>query len=100
MKKEKPIAVYGAIAANVFIAATKYVVSFISGSSAMLAEAIHTTADTGNELLLLLGLRRSRKPPEDTHPIGHGRELYFWSLIIATLDWIVWLREKQHKVAR
>ena len=85
MGNEKPIAVYGAIAANLVIAALKYSVSFITGSSAMLAEAIHSTADTGNELLLLLGLRRSRKPPDNTHPLGHGRELYFWSLIVAIM---------------
>jgi Predicted Co/Zn/Cd cation transporters len=53
------------------------------GSLAMLAEAIHTTADTGNELLLFLSLRRSRKAPDDTHPLGHGRELCCWSLIVA-----------------
>ena len=85
MKEEKPIAIYGAIAANVAIAAAKYVVAVITGSSAMLAEAIHTTADTGNELLLLFGLRQSRKPADETHPLGHGRELYFWSLIVAIL---------------
>ncbi len=85
MKEEKPIAVYGAIAANLFIAATKFVVAFITGSSAMLAEAIHSTADTGNELLLLLGLRRSKKPVDRTHPLGYGPELYFWSFIVAIL---------------
>ena len=83
MKEEKPIAVYGAIAANLAIAVMKFVVSLITGSSAMLAEAIHSTADTGNELLLLLGIKRSKKPPDDKHPLGHGRELYFWSLIVA-----------------
>ncbi len=85
MKEEKPIAIYGAIAANVVIAAAKYVAAFVTGSSAMLAEAIHTTADTGNELLLLFGLKQSRKPADDIHPLGHGRELYFWSLIVAIL---------------
>jgi cation diffusion facilitator family transporter len=85
MQNEKPITVYSAIAANLFIAGTKYVVASITGSSAMLAEAIHSTADTGNELLLLLGLRRSRKPPDKAHPLGHGRELYFWGLIVALM---------------
>jgi cation diffusion facilitator family transporter len=85
MVEEKPIVVYGAIAANFVIAAMKYVVAFLTGSSAMLSEALHSTADTGNELLLLLGLHRSKKPPDDSHPLGHGRELYFWSLIVAIL---------------
>jgi|SRR6185369_15712178 len=82
MGNEKPITVYSAILANLVIATMKFVVSFITGSSAMLAEAIHSTADTGNELLLLLGFRRSKKPANDKHPLGYGRELYFWSLIV------------------
>jgi len=85
MKKEKPIVVYGAIAANFVIAAAKYIVAFMTGSSAMLSEALHSTADTGNELLLLLGLHQSQKPPDQWHPFGHGQELYFWSLIVAIL---------------
>lgn len=85
MGNEKPIVVYGAIAANLIIAISKYVVALITGSSAMLSEAIHSTADTGNELLLLLGLHKSKKPPDESHPLGHGRELYFWSLIVAIL---------------
>ncbi len=85
MKEEKPIVVYGAMAANIVIAVLKYIVAFITHSSAMLSEAIHSTADTGNEILLLLGLRQSRKPPDNTHPAGHGRELYFWALIVAIM---------------
>jgi cation diffusion facilitator family transporter len=85
MKKESPITVYSAIAANLFIAAVKFVVSFITGSSVMLAEAIHSTADTGNELLLLLGFKRSKKPADRKHPFGHGQELYFWGLVVAIL---------------
>lgn len=85
MGEEKPIVVYGAIAANFVIAAMKYVVAFITGSSAMLSEALHSTADTGNELLLLLGIHRSKRPPDKMHPIGHGREIYFWSLIVALI---------------
>lgn len=82
---EKPIAVYGAMASNLIIAVFKYIVAFVTGSSAMLSEGIHSTADTGNQLLLLLGLRQSRKPADDTHPFGHGQELYFWSLIVAII---------------
>jgi len=83
MENEKPITVYAAIVSNLVIAIMKFIVTFITGSSAMLAEAIHSTADTGNELLLLLGIHQSRKPVDETHPMGHGRELYFWGLIVA-----------------
>jgi cation diffusion facilitator family transporter len=84
-KSEKPIVVIGAIIANVVIAAIKYIAAIISGSSAMLSEAIHSTADTGNELLLLFGRHQSQKPPDPAHPFGHGREIYFWGLIVAIM---------------
>jgi cation diffusion facilitator family transporter len=82
---ESATAVYGAIAANVAIAVTKFAVAGITGSSAMLSEGIHSLVDTGNGALLLVGMRRSQRPSSQEHPFGHGKELYFWSLIVAVL---------------
>jgi cation diffusion facilitator family transporter len=84
-KSETPITVYGAIAANLLVAILKFIVAAITGSSAMLSEGIHSTADTGNQLLLLFGIHQSKKPADESHPFGHGQELYFWSLIVAII---------------
>ena len=85
MATESPIAIYGAIAANVAIAVTKFIVAGVTGSSAMLSEGIHSAVDTGNGVLLLVGSRLSERPATQEHPFGHGKELYFWSLIVAVL---------------
>lgn len=74
---------YVAIIANVCIALCKYFAAAYTGSSAMLAEAFHSSVDTGNELLLLWGLHRSTRPPNPLHPFGHGKVLYFYSLLVA-----------------
>ena len=78
-------AVYAAAAGNLLVALTKFIAFAWTGSSAMLSEAIHSVVDTGNQLLLLYGMHRAAKPPDVTQPLGYGRELYFWSFIVALL---------------
>jgi cation diffusion facilitator family transporter len=77
------IAILGAFAANLLIAIFKFIAAAITGSSAMLSEGIHSLVDTGNTGLLLFGEYRSKKTPTANHPFGFGRELYFWSMVVA-----------------
>jgi cation diffusion facilitator family transporter len=74
-----------ALCANSAIAVAKGVAAFFTGSGAMLAEAIHSVADAGNQLLLILGLRQTRKAPTDDHPLGFGKSIYFWSFLVAVI---------------
>lgn len=85
MAQESKLPIYGALGANIGIAVIKFIAASVTGSSAMLSEGIHSTVDSGNELLLLLGISRSKKPADQGHPFGHGKELYFWSLIVGIL---------------
>ncbi|MGY4480066.1 cation diffusion facilitator family transporter [Bradyrhizobium sp. USDA 3364] len=77
--------VYAALAGNVLVAATKIGAAAWTGSSAMMSEAVHSVVDSTNEVLLLYGYHRASRPPDESHPLGYGRELYFWSFIVALL---------------
>jgi cation diffusion facilitator family transporter len=85
MAHSSRIVVYAALAANVAIAVAKFVAAALTGSAAMLSEGVHSLVDSVNEVLLLYGLKRSQQPPNRLHPLGFGRELYFWSFIVALL---------------
>ena len=77
--------IFFALGANMAIALAKILAALFTGSGAMLAEAIHSLADTGNQLLLIMGIRKAKKPPSPDFPLGHGKEVYFWSFIVALM---------------
>ena len=104
MKEESPKAIFYALAANFGIAVCKFGAAAFTGSGSMFAEAIHSTADCGNQLLLLLGLKRSQAPADVLHPLGSGREIYFYSMLVALLLFFVGgafsVYEGVHRVAQ
>jgi len=81
--------IYAALAGNSLIAVTKFAAATVTGSSAMFSEGIHSMVDTGNQVLLLHGMRKARKPPCKRFPFGHGKEIYFWSFAVAILIFAV-----------
>ena len=85
MAGESTLAVVAALLGNAALVILKGIATAVTGSAAMLAETCHSIADTGNQLLLMLGMRLSRRPPDSLHPFGHGRDVYFWAFVVAMM---------------
>ena len=89
MAKESKLPIYASIAANIAIAILKFIAAAVTGSSAMAAEGVHSLVDSTDGGLLLVGHWRSRQPADETHPFGYAHELYFWSLLVAVLFFVL-----------
>lgn len=85
MASGSKMVIFAALIGNSLISVTKFIAAAITGSSAMLSEGIHSLVDTGNQVLLLHGLKQAKKPADESFPFGHGKEVYFWSFIVAIL---------------
>ena len=81
--------IFAALTGNFLIALTKFIAFFVTKSSAMLSEGVHSVVDTGNQILLLYGLRKAQKPADEQFPFGHGKEVYFWGFIVAIMIFTV-----------
>jgi cation diffusion facilitator family transporter len=88
-RSNAPKVLYAALIGNLLIALAKFIAAGVTGSSAMLSEGVHSVVDTGNQGLLLLGIRRSKRPADDIHQFGHGPEIFFWAFVVAILIFAV-----------
>jgi len=89
MASSRKLVIYAALVGNALIAIMKFIAAFMTGSSAMFSEGIHSVVDTGNQILLLYGLKQAKKPADERFPLGHGKEIYFWSFVVAIMIFAV-----------